>query len=189
MKSFKDFLLIKENSEFDIAKMAIGKTMLTEKEESQLTMLYKIIKNLISESGTMFVAMLNRVSKGDPIMEEMASKIDLSQLRPASNKDVRGLEVVEATSALDVLSGSLGTTSFTNQQEEQLANVFALVQMAIQKEPQMMMSFLRRLAIDAKTKDMVDNLDINTLKIASRKINTKNIDHHEMPEQSPDEVS
>jgi len=122
--------------------MAIGKTSLTEKEETQLSMLYRVIKNLISESGTMFVAMLNRVSKGDPIMQEMAAKIDLSQLRQAGRRDVKGLETedmaTEAMSGMDVLKGALGNTTFTSQQEEQLANVFSLVQMAMQKEPQVM---------------------------------------------------
>lgn len=183
MKSFKDFLVIRENSELDIAKMSIGKTSLTEKEETQLSMLYRVIKNLISESGTMFVAMLNRISKGDPIMQEMASKIDLSQLRQASNKNVKGLEMAsEATSGMDVLKGALGNTTFTSQQEEQLANVFSLVQMAMHREPQIMMSYLKRLATDTATKEMVENLDIATLKVASRKVNTSN----KKPEDSGD---
>lgn len=186
MKSFKEFLVIKENSELDIAKMAIGKTSLTEKEETQLSMLYRVIKNLISESGTMFVAMLNRISKGDPIMQEMAAKIDLSQLRQAGNKDVKGLDMpTEATSGMDVLKGALGHTTFTSQQEEQLANVFSLVQMAMQKEPQIMMSYLKRLATDSSTKEMVENLDIATLKIASRKVNTNT----KPKEVEPDSVS
>jgi hypothetical protein len=178
MKSFKDFLSIRENSRMDIARMSIGKTSLTEKEEVQLSMLYRIIKNLISESGTMFVAMLNKISDGDPIMQEMAAKINLGNLRQAGNRDLKGIKdgdmKIEATSGMDVLTGALGKTSFTTKQEEELSNVFSLVQMAIQKEPQLMMTYLKRLATDDDTKEMVENLDLPVLKIASRKINTKN---------------
>jgi len=186
MKSFKKFLQIRENSEMDIAKLAIGRTNLTSEEETQLSMLFSVIKTLFSESATMFVAFLKRVSKGDPIMEEMADKIEISQLRPASNKDLKGLDVVE-NSAMDVMNQSLGTTSFSSAQEEQLANIFSLVQMAIEKNAPMMMSFLKRLATDNSTKEKVDNLDINTLKRASRKVNSKNIDHHDMdtPAETP----
>jgi hypothetical protein len=176
MKSFKKFLQIRENSELDIARMAIGKTNLTSEEETQLSMLFRVVKTLFSESPTMFISFLSRMSKGDPIMEEMVKKIEVSQLRPATNKDVKGLDVVE-TSATDVLGQTLGTTSFSTSQEEQLANIFSVVQMAMEKNAPMMMSFLKRLANDKTTQGMVDNLDINTIKRASRKVNSKNVDH------------
>lgn len=182
MKSFKKFLQIKENSELDIARMAIGKTNLTSEEENQLSMLFSIVKTLFSESPTMFISFLSRISKGDPIMEEMVKKIEVSQLRPASNKDIKGLDVVE-NSAMDVLNKTLGTTSFSSAQEEQLANIFSLVQMAVEKNAPMMMSFLKRLATDKVTQENVDKLDINTLKRASRKVNSKNVDQNQAPSE------
>lgn len=188
MKSFKEFLeskKVNEGSMLDIAKKTLGSVTFTPEEESELSNLYSIVKDCVSKNPIMFQSFLSRMSKGNVEMERLLSSIDMNALRRASRKEVKGLDYVE-NSAMDVLRGVVGTTSYSDLEENELVNLFTLVMHAIDKNPMMVRSYLERMTKGEETEKLVSQMNPIVLKRASKKALSKM--GHEEQEEKPEDL-
>jgi hypothetical protein len=175
MKKFSEFLKLKESSVNDIARDTIGVVGLTQEEKEELASIYKIVKNCAEEAPIMLQTLLNRMSKGDNEMESILNSIDISVLKRASRKNVKGLDVVE-NSALDVIRSTIGTTSYSEAEETELSKVFDLVVRIIDKGAIMLKASLKRMNVDEETQKMIENINPIVLVRAARKILNKKKD-------------
>lgn len=191
MKSFKEFLeskKVNEGSMLDIAKKTLGSVTFTPEEESELSNLYSIVKDCVSKNPIMFQSFLSRMSKGNVEMERLLNSVDMNALRRASRKEVKGLDYVE-NSAMDVLRGVVGTTSYSDLEENELVNLFTLVMHAIDKNPMMVRSYLERMTKgDEESEKLVGQMNPIVLKRASKKALSKMGQDHEKNEEMPDDV-
>lgn len=191
MKSFKEFLESKkfdESSMIDIAKKTLGTVTFTPEEESELTNLYTVVKDCVSKNPIMLQSFLARMSRGDVEMERILSTIDVNALKRASRKDVKGLDYVE-NSAMDVVRGVVGTTSYSDVEENELVNLFSLVMHAVDKNAIMVKSYLERLAKGEETEKLASQMNPAVLRRAAKKALNKMDDQEEKPEDldSPEE--
>jgi len=189
MKSFKEFLeskKVNEGSMIDIAKKTLGSVTFTPEEESELSNLYSIVKDCVSKNPIMFQGFLSRMAKGNVEMERLLNSIDMNALRRASRKEVKGLDYVE-NSAMDVVRQVVGTTSYSDLEENELVNLFSLVMHAVDKNPLMVKSYLERMTKGEESEKLVNQINPSVLRRASKKALSK-MGHETDSEEKPEDV-
>lgn len=97
----------------------------------------------------------------------------LKDLAAATDVDVEAKTAeteVSENSATDIGRMALGSTSFSQAEEEQLSNIMQIVKMGLSENPVMFLNMLRRMSSNnPEMEKMVSKIDLPKLKMAARK--------------------